>query len=138
MEAFDQRDFLGVGWAYPVATDPLKGDIRMAAYERDVREAIRIILETAPGERAMRPSFGCGIHRLVFEEISTATLTAVQASVREALTVWEPRIELEEIAVDPMQAAEGLLIVSIDYRIRDTNQLDNLVYPFFYTEGGGE
>ena len=138
MEARDQRDFLGVGWAYPVATDPLRGDIQMASYERDVREAIRIILETAPGERAMRPTFGCGIHQLVFEEINTATLTAVQASVREALTIWEPRIELEEVAVDPLQAAEGLLIVSIDYRVRDTNQLDNLVYPFFYTEGGGE
>ena len=138
MEARDQRDFLGVGWAYPVATDPLRGDIQMASYERDVREAIRIILETAPGERAMRPTFGCGIHQLVFEEINTATLTAVQASVREALTAWEPRIELEEVAVDPLQAAEGLLIVSIDYRVRDTNQLDNLVYPFFYTESGGE
>ena len=138
MEARDQRDFLGVGWAYPVATDPLRGDIQMASYERDVREAIRIILETAPGERAMRPTFGCGIHQLVFEEINAATLAAVQASVREALTVWEPRIELEEVAVDPLQAAEGLLIVSIDYRVRDTNQLDNLVYPFFYTESGGE
>jgi len=136
MEVGEQRDFLGVGWAYPVATDPLRGDVAMARYGRDVREAIRIILETAPGERVMRPSFGCGIHQLVFEEINATTLYAVQSSVREALTIWEPRIELNEVTVDPLQAADGLLIITIAYRIRDTNQLDNLVYPFFYTEGG--
>jgi Bacteriophage baseplate protein W len=138
MDARDQRDFLGVGWAYPVATDPMTGDMAMARYERDVREAIRIILETSPGERVMRPTFGCGIHQLVFEEINATTLHAVEVSVREALTIWEPRIELDEVAVDPLQAADGLLVITIDYRVRDTNQLDNLVFPFFYTEGGGE
>lgn len=138
MELGDRRDFLGVGWAYPVATDPMRGDVAMARYDRDVREAIRIILETAPGERVMRPSFGCGIHQLVFEEINATTLYAVQASVREALTVWEPRIELNEVAVDPLQAADGLLIITIGYRVRDTNQRDNLVFPFFYSEGGSE
>ena len=136
MDRGDQRDFLGVGWAYPVATDPMRGDVALAHYDRDVREAIRIILETTPGERVMRPSFGCGIHELVFEEINTTTVYAVQASVRDALITWEPRIELNEVIVDPLQAAEGLLLISIDYRIRDTNQLDNMVYPFFYTEGG--
>jgi len=138
MELGDRRDFLGVGWAYPVATDPMRGDVAMAHYDRDVREAIRIILETAPGERVMRPTFGCGIHQLVFEEINATTLYAVQASVREALTIWEPRIELNEVVVDPLQAADGLLIITIDYRVRDTNQRDNLVFPFFYSEGGSE
>jgi len=137
MEAGGQRDFLGVGWAYPVATDPMRGDVAMARYESDVRQAIRIILETAPGERVMRPDFGCGIHQLLFEEINATTLYAVQASVREALVAWEPRIELNEVEVDPIEAADGLLVISIDYRVRDTNQLDNLVYPFFFSEGGG-
>jgi phage baseplate assembly protein W len=134
----DQQDFLGVGWAYPVATDPMRGDVAMARYESDVREAIRIILETAPGERVMRPSFGCGIHQLVFEEINSTTIYAVQASVRDALIQWEPRIEVNEVTVDPVQAVEGVLYISLDYRVRDTNQLDNLVYPFFYAEGGGQ
>ncbi|MDB5692071.1 MAG: baseplate protein [Alphaproteobacteria bacterium] len=136
MDASDQRDFLGVGWSYPVATDPLTGDVAMSRYEGDIREAIRIILETAPGERVMRPGFGCGIHDLVFEEMSSTTLFAVQAMVREALVTYEPRIELLEVSVDPLEALNGLLVFTIDYRVRRTNQVDNLVFPFFYREGG--
>lgn len=136
MDAGGQRDFLGIGWSYPVAIDPLSGDIALSAYERDIKEAIRIILETAPGERVMRSRFGCGIHDLVFEEMNATTLFGVEAAVREALTLFEPRIELRSVAVDPFQAASGMLIVSIDYRVRRTNQVDNLVYPFFFREGG--
>jgi phage baseplate assembly protein W len=136
MDAVRQRDFLGVGWSYPVATDPMSGDISLSQYERDVREAIRIILETARGERVMRPRFGCGIHDLVFEAIGATTLFAVEAAVREALTVFEARIELLSVEVDPFQAMSGLLIVAIGYRIHRTNQIDNLVYPFFFREGG--
>jgi phage baseplate assembly protein W len=131
-----ERDFLGIGWSYPVATDPRSGDIALSQYERDVREGIRIILETAPGERVMRPRFGCGIHDLVFEEMNTTTLFAVQAAVRDALTTYEARIELLDVAVDPLLALDGVLVISIDYRIRRTNQTDNLVYPFLYLEGG--
>jgi phage baseplate assembly protein W len=131
-----ERDFLGIGWSYPVATDPRSGDVALSRYERDVREAIRIILETAPGERVMRPRFGCGIHDLVFEEMSTTTLSAVEAAVRDALIAYEARIELLGVAVDPLQALDGMLVITIDYRIRRTNQTDNLVYPFYYQEGG--
>lgn len=136
MAEVNQRDFLGIGWAYPVATDPLKGDIALSRYERDIKEAIRIILETAPGERAMRPRFGCGIHDLTFEEINATTVVAVEASVRDALITYEPRIEIIAISVDPSQALDGLLLVAIQYRIRRTNQEDNLVFPFLYSEGG--
>jgi uncharacterized protein len=136
MAATDHRDFLGIGWRYPVATDPLKGDIALSSYDRDVKEAIRIIIETAPGERVMRPRFGCGIHDLVFEEINATTLAAIESTVREALITYEPRIELNEVTVDPSQALDGLLVIAIDYRLRRTNQEDNLVYPFFFREGG--
>lgn len=136
MDLSDQRDFLGIGWKYPVATDPLTGDIALSRYDLDVREAIRIILETAPGERVMRPRFGCGIHELVFEEINTTTIFAIQAAVRDALIAYEPRIELLDVTVDPLDALNGLLVIGIDYRVRRTNQVDNLVYPFFYSEGG--
>jgi len=136
MAANDHRDFLGIGWRYPVAIDPLTGDIALSSYDRDVKEAIRIILETKQGERVMRPDFGCGIHDLVFEEINATTLTAIEATVRYALITYEPRIELLSVTVDPSDALDGLLIIAIDYRLRRTNQEDNLVYPFFFREGG--
>jgi phage baseplate assembly protein W len=136
MATGDQRDFLGVGWSYPVSTDALSGDIALSRYERDVREAILIILQTGRGERIMRPRFGCGIHDMVFEEISATTIHAVKASVEEALVTYEARIELINVAVDPLRALDGMLLIAIDYRVRRTNQVDNLVYPFFYQEGG--
>src|SRR6185503_12243875 len=122
MRADDHRDFLGIGCRYPVVTDPLKGDIALSSYDRDVREAIRIILETKQGERVMRPLFGCGIHDLVFEEINATTLASIESTVREALVTYEPRIELNEVKVDPSDALDGLLVITIDYRLRRTNQ----------------
>jgi phage baseplate assembly protein W len=136
MDIVRQRDFLGVGWSFPVATDPASGDAALSAYDRDVKEAIRIILQTARGERVMRPRFGCGIHDLVFEDISATTLFAVEAAVRDALVTYEPRIELLNIVVDPFEALNGMLLVTISYRVRRTNQTDNLVYPFYFKEGG--
>jgi len=128
------KEFLGVGWAYPVRTS-LNGDIAMSQFEDDIREAILIILGTAKGERVMRPDFGCGIHDLVFAPINTATITLVQNSVREALTVYEPRIELMRVEVLSDRADEGKLLVDMDYRVRSTNNRFNLVYPFYLKEG---
>lgn len=136
MDSARHRDFLGVGWSFPVSLDPVGGDISLAAYARDVKEAIRIILHTAPGERMMRPKFGCGIHEMVFEEISTTTVVALEALIRDALTTYEPRIELLGVTVDPFQAMSSILLITIDYRVRRTNQTDNLVYPFYFKEGG--
>ena len=128
------KEFLGVGWTYPVRTR-LNGDIAMSQFEDDIREAILIILGTAKGERVMRPDFGCGIHDLVFAPINTATITLVQNSVREALTVYEPRIELMRVEVLSDRADEGKLLVDMDYRVRSTNNRFNLVYPFYLKEG---
>jgi phage baseplate assembly protein W len=116
--------------------DALTGDTAMARYDRDVHQAIRIILETSPGERVMRPDFGCGIHDLVFEEINVTSMRAMEASVREALTKFEARIEIIDVTVDPGQSLNGVLLISLTYRIRRTNQVDNLVYPFYFREGG--
>ena len=130
-----QKEFLGRGWAYPVALDPTTGSAAEAAYEEDVRQSIRIIIATDRGSRVMRPDFGCGIHELVFTAIDSAALTRVKAAVTDALNKYEARIEFE-VNVDPLRAAEGILLVLIDYRIRKTNQTGNLVYPFYFREGG--
>jgi Bacteriophage baseplate protein W len=128
------KDFLGAGWKYPVRTDADR-KIAMSEYEVDIKEAIWIILGTAKGERVMRPDFGCGIHDFVFAPINTATVNLVENAVREALTLWEPRVELTKVEVSTERADEGKLIVSIDYRVRTTNNRFNLVYPFYLKEG---
>lgn len=136
MRNAQEKDWLGRGWAFPVRIDPLRGGIQMAEYEDDIRQAIMILIGTARGERVMRADFGCGIHELVFEHLDVATLTRVETEVRETLIAYEPRIELIAVRADPRSATEGRLDVSVEYRVRRTNQSDNLVYPFYFREGG--
>ncbi len=128
------KDFLGIGWKYPIKVDENK-QIALSRYEEDIKEAIRIILGTAKGERVMRPDFGCGIHELVFAPINTSTMSLVENTVREALITWEPRIELIKVEVSPEASEQGKLLVSIDYSVRATNVRFNLVYPFYIREG---
>jgi phage baseplate assembly protein W len=128
------QEFLGVGWKYPVQLeDP--GEISMSRYEEDIREAIMMILGTVPGERVMRPEFGCGIHRYVFAPNNTRTASLVRFDVEEALNRWEPRIELEAVTVQPDPADAATLRISIDYTVRATDSRFNLVYPFYLARG---
>ena len=109
----------------------------MSRYEEDIRESIIIILGTAKGERVMMPDFGCGIHDFVFESMNISTLNRLELNVREALTQWEPRIQIIEVICLKDEKEIGKIIINIIYNIRETNNQFNLVYPFFLTEGGG-
>ena len=111
-----------------------RGAIERAADETDVEESIRIILGTAKGERVMRPDFGCDVHDYAFAVVDTTTLTLISTSVREALSRWEPRIEVEGVETSTADLDAGRLLVRIDYRVRSSNTHRNLVYPF-YVEG---
>jgi len=126
-------DFLGRGWGFPIAIGP-DDEINMVADDDDIREAIRIILETDPGERVMRPDFGAGLRRVVFEPINTSTMTLVQQRVEAALIAWEPRIDVQQVSVSAERAALGVLDIRIDYLVRATNTFYNLVYPFYLQE----
>ncbi|MEW6172905.1 MAG: GPW/gp25 family protein [Bacillota bacterium] len=128
------REFLGRGWAFPVGVDD-RGRVKMSREEEDIREAIWIILSTAKGERVMRPDFGCGIHDFIFASVNSATVSVIESSVREALTLFEPRVEVTGVQVSTERLAEGQLLLNIDYRIRSTNNRFNMVYPFYLTEG---
>ncbi len=128
------REFLGVGWKFPVGVERL-GNLALARHEEDIKEAIGLILGTAKGERVMRPNFGCGIYDLVFAPINSTTMAQVQREVLEALILFEPRIEVLEVNVSADERELGRLLISIDYRVRATNTQFNLVYPFYLTEG---
>jgi len=128
--------FLGTGWAFPVETDS-RGAVQTADAEDDIRDAIRIILGTAKGERVMRPEFGCAIHDHVFSAVTPATLNLIESSVREALVQWEPRIDIEDIDARLDDKKPTVVHIEIEYRVRTTNSLSNMVYPFYITEGDG-
>jgi uncharacterized protein len=119
---------LGTGLAFPLGVDH-RGRIALARGEIDVEQAIRIILSTAPGERPMRPEFGCAVHDCVFERIEADTLARIDQAVRVALDRWEPRIAIEDIAFESRR--EGELLVHLRYRLRATNDMRNLVFPFY-------
>jgi phage baseplate assembly protein W len=123
-------DFLGRGWAYPVTGAP-GGDVAMAEAAEDIRQAILLILQTEPGERVMRPDFGTGLRGLMFQPVSTTTMTLVRHRVEEALVAWEPRIDVTGVTVSADRSQPSTLLVRIDYRVRETNTFYNLVYPFY-------
>lgn len=127
------KEFLGKGWQFPVNVS-LTGKIKMSSYEDDIKEAIWVILGTSKGERAMRPDFGCGIYDYVFSPINTSTIMLIEASVREALVFWEPRIEITSVKAVADTDEEEKLLISIDYKVRTTNNRFNLVYPFYLKE----
>lgn len=132
----ERKDFLGRGWSMPVELDPRTGLVATVAYEADIRQSILIILETAPGERVMRPNFGCGIHELVFAAVDSTVLQRIKSLVEEALRRCEARIEVLGVTVDEDASSEGVLNVELEYRVRKTNQVGNLVFPFYFREGG--
>ena len=123
-------ELLGAGLAFPLGVDH-RGAIALARGEEDVEQAIEIIIGTAPGERPMRPEFGCDVHDLVFETVDAAMVGRLETAIREALDRWEPRVTVERIDVDLDRAADGRLDVTIGYVVRATNDRRNLVYPFY-------
>lgn len=132
----DAKAFLGRGWAYPVQVDASGRDILQAEHEEDIRQAVRIILETNHGERVMRPDFGAGLNDFVFEPINTTTLSLIRHRVEEALIAWEPRIRVEEVEVKRLPDAVAGIEISVEYQVRATNTFYNFVYPFYLQEGG--
>ncbi len=127
------KPFLGIGLGFPPALDA-NGALARAEYEESVRQSIWIILGTAKGERVMRPNFGCGIHELVFANASSATFGRLAEEVHDALLRFETRIDVLDVQVTPDGEGEVLLI-SIDYEVRATNNAFNLVYPFYLQQG---
>jgi phage baseplate assembly protein W len=129
-------DFIGQGWRFPVKPD-VQGRLNLVTGDEEIRQSIWHILTTAPGERQMRPEFGCGIHDLVFDANTAAFQGLAQANVQSALARWEPRIDVLDVRVEAPSDQRNLLLIHVDYRIRANNAIFNLVYPFFLIEGVG-
>ncbi len=123
-------DIIGTGISFPLRVNRL-GGLALSSGDADVQEAIDVILGTAPGERPMRPEFGCGIHNHVFSNIDASTLAKIEVDIREALARWEPRIDVLDVDPDLSRMDDGVLLIDITYQLRATNDVRNLVYPFY-------
>ena len=122
-------DFVGRGFAWPLGVDHT-GALRMTD-GGNVDDSIAVVLMTAPGERLMRPQFGCRIWDLLFEPVTANLVGLIREAVRDALAQWEPRVEVEDVRPVPDAEDPGLVRIEIDYRVRATNDRRNLVYPFY-------
>jgi phage baseplate assembly protein W len=124
------HEFVGRGFAFPMRVDP-GGSMAMVEDSREVEEAMTLILRTAPGERPMRPDFGCAIHEHVFSPADAATAGRLSWEVRRALERWEPRVQIVDVLVTPEPTRRDALIIDIQYQLSGTNDPRNLVFPFY-------
>jgi uncharacterized protein len=132
--ASEGKEFLGAGTAFPLGVDA-HGHMAMRRLEDQVRQSIALVLRTAKGERVMRPDFGSGLHKLVFEPMTPTTFARIRHEAQEALVRFEPRIELKKVEVKVDSHQQGRLLINIEYRLRRTDTLFNLVYPFYLERG---
>lgn len=130
----NNRPHLGTGWSFPVR--PNNGKLSYVSYEKDIEQAIGIILETARNERIMRPQFGGGLNNFLFESNSSVTHQRIRESVRNALIDWEPRIDVENVSIAASPTEPNLMFITIDYVVRRSNTFYNRVYPFYLNEAG--
>lgn len=121
---------LGTGWNFPVAPSDRSRELLLVGGPNKVRQAIWIILETEPGERLMRPAFGCGLRRYLMKPNNSATRALMQRDIERAISSWEPRIQLEEVRVEAGEDP-AMVVIDIRYRHLRDGSADNFVYPFY-------
>ena len=137
MAEIDSKSFLGRGFKFPFSVDPQTGKIAMVEHEEDIREAIEIILKTNMGERVMLPDFGSTAKDFVFSVNRLESIAAFESEILSALEAYEPRIKDIMVEVKNEDGDKSVVIVNIQYVVRTTNNLFNMVYPFYILEGAG-
>lgn len=126
--------FIGSGWSFPPAFDQKSASVTMSSGIRDIEESLRIIFTTLFGERIMNPLFGCALEDSVFEAMNTSRISYLENQIRTAIIYHEPRIDADQVAVEPDQAA-GTLLIGIGYTVRGANSRFNFVYPYYLSDG---
>jgi len=128
--------FLGRGWSFPPRFDTENHQVVMVEEEADIRESLRLIMATAPGERIMNPKFGCGLTAYIFDSLDSLLINRIADSIRYAVLNFEPRVTLNDIRFDLTESFDkGVVRVTLDYTIRIINVRTNIVYPFYIKEG---
>lgn len=129
----DNDAFLGKGWNYPPTFTKNRG-VEIVAYEEDIRQSLYILFSTSPGERVHRYNYGCPLRKYVYEIMNTSTMRWMSNDIEKAVTLFEPRILLENISFEE-KSEEGILLIELEYTINRTNKRSNMVFPFYLHEG---
>ncbi|MFV0267273.1 MAG: GPW/gp25 family protein [Draconibacterium sp.] len=135
MKMEKQHSFLGTGWSFPPEFQKENKAVKMLQDEEDINSSLHILLTTRLGERIMVPDYGCNLDELLFKPLNLTVKTYVIDLIKRAILYHEPRIDVNKIAIDPVNELEGQLLINIDYTIRTTNSRRNMVFPFYKTEG---
>jgi hypothetical protein len=133
-EIFDTGDFLGQGWTFPPTFTKGTNTVELVKADEDIKQALHVLLSTTLGERVMRSDFGAGLDQQVFEPMDAAFQPFVTGIVRQAIILFEPRIDLDSVDVDS-EPLEGKIILTINYTIISSNTRSNIVYPYYLNEG---
>jgi Bacteriophage baseplate protein W len=124
------NSIIGRRWAFPPRLSD-RNHFGLVEDDAAIRQSIHIIVNTVPGERVMRPQFGCEIHSLIFWPANFQTAALAERYVREALERWEPRINLREVEVTPGGSVYGELFIRVLYEIKGQHDPRSLVFPFY-------
>lgn len=124
------NSFLGKGWSFPPEFRRKDSPVEMVSDEEDIRQSLFILFSTRKGERFNR-QYGCGLDEFVHEPMNKGILTSMEDRIKRSVILYEPRIILEKVVFDQSKESEGVLLIELTYRIRQTNRLDNMVYPFY-------
>lgn len=130
-----QKSFLGTGWSFPPTFHLGSDSVEMVSEDEDIRQSLFLLISTIPGERLMRPAYGCDLHQLVFEQVSHTLRVEIISLVEMAILRYESRIKVDNIAVSMSPENYGLLYIAVEYIIKTTNSRSNIVYPFYLKEG---
>lgn len=130
-----EKAFLGTGWSFPVTFDKEQKTVEIVSGVEDIEQSLCILLSTTLGERVMQPKYGADLQSYVFEPANTMLVTTITDLVRTAIIYFETRINLIKLTIDTSNAWEGVLLISIDYKVKITNSRFNYVYPFYVKEG---
>lgn len=126
--------FLGTGWSFPPAFANGGAGVEMVSGAEDIRQSLQILLSTRLGERVMQDQFGCALDSVLFEEVDQDLVNSVSSVITDAILYHEPRIRLDRLDVSEHTGQQGLLMISLEYTIKNTNSRFNMVYPFYVNE----
>lgn len=134
LEEEGQKAFLGRGWGFPIQFNWQTKSIQMVTAEEDIEESLFILMNTLKKERIMRPEFGCNLMKMVYESMDNSLYTALMDDIKNAIVLYESRIDVLQVRLDEV-GADGIIYIEVEYNVRATNSRQNLVFPFYLTQG---